>query len=67
MWGRVEDAQGASAEARLRLPNGYLLTAVTALLVLRRVLAGDFTPGFQTPARQYGADFILEVAGTTRS
>ena len=67
VWGRVEDAQGASAEARLRLPNGYLLTAVTALLVLRRVLAGDFTPGFQTPARQYGADFILEVAGTTRS
>ena len=67
VWGRVEDPSGASAEARLRLPNGYLLTARTALLILHRVLAGDSTPGFQTPARQYGADFILEVAGTTRS
>lgn len=67
VWGRVEDASGVTAEARLRLPNGYLLTARTALRILDRVLAGGCAPGFQTPARQYGADFILEVAGTARS
>ena len=67
VWGRVEDATGASREARLRLPNGYQLTALTALLITRRVLAGAVTPGFQTPARQFGADFILAVAGTSRS
>ena len=65
VWGRVTDEAGRSAEARLRGPNGYLLTAHTALLVLKRVMAGEFTPGFQTPARQYGEHFILQVAGTS--
>jgi short subunit dehydrogenase-like uncharacterized protein len=67
VWGRVEDDAGNFAEARLRGPNGYLLTAHTALHILKRVRQGDATPGFQTPARQYGADFILEIAGTSRS
>jgi short subunit dehydrogenase-like uncharacterized protein len=67
IWGRVEDGSGNAAEARVRGPNGYTLTAHSALLILRRVLAGDFSPGFQTPAQQYGADFILEVPGTVRS
>jgi short subunit dehydrogenase-like uncharacterized protein len=65
VWGRVEDDAGAFAEARLRGPNGYLLTAHTALMVLQRVMKGDVAAGFQTPARQYGEDFILGVAGTT--
>lgn len=67
VWGRVEDATGASAEARLRGPNGYLLTAHTALLILKRVMSDDFTVGFQTPARQYGENLILQVAGTSLS
>jgi short subunit dehydrogenase-like uncharacterized protein len=67
VWGRVENRNGDAAEARLRLPNGYLLTAQTALAILTRVLGGDFSAGFQTPARQYGADFILQIAGTSRS
>ncbi|HET9439586.1 MAG TPA: saccharopine dehydrogenase NADP-binding domain-containing protein [Longimicrobiales bacterium] len=65
VWGRVEDAQGRAEEARLRGPNGYLLTAHTALLILKRVLSGDLTPGFQTPAGCYGSRLILEVAGTS--
>jgi short subunit dehydrogenase-like uncharacterized protein len=67
VWGRVEDASGNAEEARVRGPNGYTLTAHSALLILRRVLARDFAPGFQTPALRYGADFILEVPGTTRT
>jgi short subunit dehydrogenase-like uncharacterized protein len=67
VWGRVETENGQYAEARLRLPNGYLLTAHTALLIVRRVLQDDYAPGFQTPAQKYGSDFILNVAGTLRS
>ena len=67
VWGRAEDDSGRSVEGRIRAPNGYLLTAHTALLILKRVLSGDFAPGFQTPGFRYGADFILEVAGTSRS
>ena len=67
VWGRVEDARGNSREARLRGPNGYLLTAHTALQILRRVLDGQVTPGFRTPAQQYGWRMILDVAGTSIS
>ena len=63
VWGRVEDDEGNVAEARVRGPNGYALTAHSALLVLQRVLAGQFAAGFQTPAKQYGSNFILEVPG----
>jgi len=66
VWGRVEDDAGNSAEARIEGPEGYWLTAHTALLILRRVLAGDFQPGFKTPSLLYGPDLVLEVPGTRR-
>jgi hypothetical protein len=31
-----------------------------------RALAGDVKPGYQTPARAYGPDFILEFPGVER-
>ena len=66
VWGRVEDASGRSVSARIRGPNGYWLTAHTALLILARMLAGDIKPGFATPSLAYGPDLILQVPGTTR-
>jgi hypothetical protein len=41
-------------------------TARSALAVVQKVLAGNVSPGFQTPARAYGADFALECEGVTR-
>lgn len=66
VWARAEDDAGHAAEARLHGPNGYALTARTALLTVRRVLDGAAPSGFQTPSRAYGADFVLEVPGTRR-
>lgn len=66
VWGEVEDAAGRRASARLRGPEAYTLTALTALRAVERVLAGDAPPGFQTPSRAYGPDFILEIAGVAR-
>lgn len=66
LWGEVEDAAGARCAARLRTPDGYTLTADTALAIAARVLGGQAPAGFQTPAMAYGADFILEFAGVTR-
>jgi short subunit dehydrogenase-like uncharacterized protein len=63
-WGRVADARGRSIEATLQTPGGYPLTVATALASLDRVLAGDVPPGFFTPARAFGAEFILSVPGT---
>jgi hypothetical protein len=31
------------------------------------VLDGKVSPGFQTPSRAFGADFVLSVPGTVRT
>ena len=67
VWGYVEDDQGRSTQARLHGPEiGVVWTGRAALAAVERVLAGDAPPGFQTPAKAYGADFTLEVEGVTR-
>ena len=62
----AEDDRGRRASARLRTPEAYAFTGVTASTIARRVLQGDFEPGFQTPGRVYGPDFVLSFAGVTR-
>lgn len=63
LWGQVRDSQGATATARLRGPEGYTFTALTALAIVERVLAGQVQPGFRTPAGVYGADLVRAVPG----
>jgi short subunit dehydrogenase-like uncharacterized protein len=66
LWGEVRTPSGQRVQSRLRTPEGYTLTAHTAVLLATKVLAGHVHPGFQTPALAYGADLILEVDGVTR-
>jgi short subunit dehydrogenase-like uncharacterized protein len=66
VWGEVKDDSGARIVSRLRGPEGYTLTALTALSIAERVLRGQFSTGFQTPSKAYGPDFILEIPGVTR-
>ncbi|MBI1809758.1 MAG: saccharopine dehydrogenase NADP-binding domain-containing protein [Gemmatimonadetes bacterium] len=66
LWGEVRDAEGRVVQARLLAPDGYTLTARTAVAAAQKVLAGTFKPGFQTPSRAFGSGFILEIPGCTR-
>ena len=66
LWGEVSDDQGQQVISRLETPDGYSLTAETALGAVKRVLAGDHKAGFQTPSMAYGADFVLEFEGVQR-
>lgn len=66
LWGEASDGRGAKVVARLRGPDGYTLTALAALAVVERVLAGGAVPGFQTPGGLFGPDFILGVPGVQR-
>ena len=44
----------------MRTQDGYTVSELAAAAAaVQRVLAGDWPPGFQTPARVFGADFIL--------
>jgi short subunit dehydrogenase-like uncharacterized protein len=52
--------------AKLRTPEGYRLTALTSVEIMKRTLSGGYTPGFQTPSLAYGADFILGFDGVER-
>jgi short subunit dehydrogenase-like uncharacterized protein len=66
VWGEVTDDAGGIKRSRLQGPEGYTLTALAALAIVEKVLAGVAPAGFQTPSRAYGADLILEVEGTAR-
>ena len=66
LWGEASDENGNRVETRLQCPEGYTTTALTALNITEKILAGDFTPGFQTPAKAYGPDLILEIENTHR-
>ncbi len=67
VWGQVRNRAGQTVTARLDCPEGYTLTALTALTIVRHVLDGQRKAGFQTPAGLYGPDLILEITGVTRS
>jgi len=64
--GEVANAAGQRACARLTGPEGYTMTARTAVSALERVLAGAATPGFRTPSLAFGPDFILSIEGVVR-
>lgn len=66
LWGEASDPDGNKVESRLQGPEGYTLTAIAALNIAEKILAGNFTRGYQTPAKAYGADLILEIEGTSR-
>jgi short subunit dehydrogenase-like uncharacterized protein len=62
-WGEVTNSKNESIVARMQTPEGYKLTAITAVLIAGKVLNGNFKPGYQTPATAYGSGLILEVPG----
>lgn len=55
-----------TVRAKLRTPEAYYLTALTAVEIMKRILDGEYKPGFQTPSKAYGADFILGFDGVKR-
>ncbi len=65
VWGEVSNGT-TSRQAEIITPNGYWLTMETALIMTHKVLSGQASAGFYTPAGLFGADLILEVSGVTR-
>jgi len=66
VWGEATNLKGDTVAANFKGPEGYTLTAHTALLITKKVLAGNWKPGFQTPAKAYGADLVMELNDTVR-
>lgn len=66
VWGEATDANGAVVRSRLTAPNGYTLTALAAVRAAERLMAGGVPVGFLTPSKAFGAEFVLEIPGTSR-
>ncbi|HXU00258.1 MAG TPA: saccharopine dehydrogenase NADP-binding domain-containing protein [Polyangia bacterium] len=66
LWAEARDAAGQVAAARLRTPESYELTSMTALDLAARALRGELPAGFQTPARACGPDYVLQFPGVAR-
>jgi short subunit dehydrogenase-like uncharacterized protein len=64
--GVARNAAGQTVRSRLRTPEGYALTALTAFVAAKRVAAGQVETGFQTPSLAFGPDYILSFDGVTR-
>ena len=67
LHGEAVNAAGEKVVSRLRTPEGYSLTAMTGLEIVRRVLAGEAVPCYQTPSMVFGPDFITEFEGCDRT
>jgi short subunit dehydrogenase-like uncharacterized protein len=67
VWGEVIDPENHKVSARLHGPEpGVEWTTLTALAAVKKVIEGKFIPGFQTPGKVFGADFVLEGQGVRR-
>jgi short subunit dehydrogenase-like uncharacterized protein len=66
LWGEARDDAGHCVAARVRAPEGYTLTAMSAVLIAERILAGQWRAGFQTPSRVYGPDLLNAITGVER-
>ena len=67
VWGHAKNAKGDKVIVRLSGPEGYTLTTHAALIIVKKILQGEFTPGYQTPATAYGENLVLEIPGVKRS
>jgi short subunit dehydrogenase-like uncharacterized protein len=64
VWGEVRNPAGQEAKLALTAPNGYDLTATASLGIVRHLLRGGVQPGYYTPSRLMGADYVLSLPGT---
>lgn len=60
---KPENAKGDKKTALLTMPDGYILTAMTAVAIMEKVLEGAVSHGFQTPAKALGKCFYFVNGG----
>ncbi len=66
LYGKVWDDNGNVVEASLNTLESYKLTSITALICAEKILKGEASAGYNTPAGAFGSELIMEVEGSTR-
>jgi short subunit dehydrogenase-like uncharacterized protein len=63
VWGEATNQRGEKRVARLSTPNGYSITVTASLGIVEHLLKHDVEPGFRTPSRLMGADYVTTLPG----
>ena len=63
VWGQVSNAAGKTVSAGLTGPEGYTLTLHSSLIIAKKIIEGNWQPGYQTPGMVYGERLVSEVPG----
>lgn len=66
IYGEITNEAGGKIAALMTTPNGYEFTALSALTIIHKIIAGNAPAGFQTPSTAYTQDLALEIPGVTR-
>lgn len=66
IWAKVHNKKGEEQTATIITADGYTVTYAGCLLIAKKILGGEFQPGYQTPASCYGEQLIDEIPGTKR-
>ncbi|MFT3844216.1 MAG: saccharopine dehydrogenase NADP-binding domain-containing protein [Lacibacter sp.] len=66
IWGKVKNAEGKELTHQFVCADGYSVTAWGILTIARKILAGNYKAGYQTPAGCYGKHLIDEIQGTKK-
>ena len=66
IWGQAQSPNGSQATVRMRCDDGYTLTMQSTLLITKKILSGDYKPGYQTPASAYSEDLVMDLPHVTR-
>jgi len=63
-YGEVTNEKSEARSATLRVGDAYENTAQVAVLIVRKIVSGNYKIGFQTPGGLYGSGLILEIKGS---
>lgn len=66
IWGQATDKSGKKRTIRLSGPEGYTLTTLAVLTIVKKILGGQYKAGYQTPASVYGENLIMEIDSVER-
>jgi short subunit dehydrogenase-like uncharacterized protein len=67
VYGEAWDEAGHKVAMRLRTREAYTLTAESGVTAILKTLEGRLAPGAYTPSMAFGANYVLELEGTTLS
>ena len=64
VWGEISNAAGKKIADHFTCAEGYTLTALSSLIITKKILEGNFKTGYQTPGSCYGENLVKEIPGT---